>query len=166
MQKGVKNTSLADISAEVGISKGTLYYHYPNKDDLIYDVTDVHLKRVTDELLLWIDNIENDAAPEEILAVVFEKILAAETRGKLHLYLIGEAVTSNELLKVRFREKYKEWKETLEEGLQRVLKNREVNYKVLSQLMLAALDGFTIQWMLEIEDVPVKEIALFLSSGK
>ncbi|HBW39038.1 TetR/AcrR family transcriptional regulator [Desulfosporosinus sp. BICA1-9] len=158
-QKGVKNTSLADISKEVGISKGTLYYYYSNKNDIIYDIADIHLKQITEELLSWIDNIEQNIAPEEILKVVFERISTAETRGKLHLYLISDAVTSNEPLKQRFREKYKEWRITLEDGLRKVLKNRTADYSVLSYIILAALDGFTIQWRLGVEKIPIDGIA-------
>ena len=161
-QKGVKNTSLADISKEVGISKGTLYYYYSTKGDLIYDIADIHLKQITEELLSWIDNIEHDIAPEEILKVVFKKILTAETRGKLHLYLISDAVTSNDPLKQRFREKYKEWRVTLENGLRKVLKKRTVEYEILSHIMLATLDGFTIQSMLGVENIPIDRIANLL----
>ncbi|TGE35374.1 TetR/AcrR family transcriptional regulator [Desulfosporosinus fructosivorans] len=162
-QKGVKNTSLADISKEVGISKGTLYYYYSTKSDIVYDIADIHLKQITEELLSWIDNIEHNIASEEILRVVFEKISTAETRGKLHLYLISDAVTSNEPLKQRFREKYKEWRITLENGLRKVLKTRTADYGVLSYIILAALDGFTIQWMLGVEEIPIDGIANLLS---
>jgi len=162
-QKGVKNTSLADISKEVGISKGTLYYYYSTKNDIIYDIADIHLKQITDELLSWIDNIEDNIASEKILKVVFEKISTAETRGKLHLYLISDAVTSNEPLKQRFREKYKEWRLTLEDGLRKVLKNKTTDYGVLSYIILAALDGFTVQWMLGVEKIPIDGIAKLLS---
>ena len=165
-QKGVKDTSLADISKEVGISKGTLYYYYSSKNDIIYDIADIHLKQITDELLSWINNIEHNVAPEDILKVVFERISTAETRGKLHLYLISDAVTSNEPLKQRFREKYKEWRIALEDGLRKVLKNRTADYRVLSYIILAALDGFTIQWRLGEEKIPIDGIANLLSKIK
>ncbi|NLV22830.1 MAG: TetR family transcriptional regulator, partial [Syntrophomonadaceae bacterium] len=35
-ERGVKGTSLADIASAAGISKGTLFYHFAAKDDLIY----------------------------------------------------------------------------------------------------------------------------------
>lgn len=163
-QKGVKDTSLADIAKEVGISKGTLYYYYSSKDDIIYDIADIHLKQITEELLSWIKKINSEADSIHILTVVFEKILSSETRGKLHLYLIGEAVTGSNSLKKRFIEKYKEWRITLEEGTRIVLKDRKANYEVLSHVILAALDGFTIQRMLGIEGLPIKGIAELLSS--
>lgn len=162
-EKGVKNTSLADIAKEVGISKGTLYYYYSSKGDIIYDITEIHLKQITEDLLTWIANIENDATSEEILMVVFEKILSAETRGKLHLYLISDAVIDNNSLKERFIERYKEWRTTIEDGTRMVLKDRKVNYEILAHIILAALDGFTIQRMLGIEKLPLKNIAELLS---
>jgi Transcriptional regulator len=162
-QKGVKNTSLADISKEVGISKGTLYYYYSTKGDIIYDIADIHLIKITEELLSWIDNIEDDTAPDKIFKVVFQRILTAETRGKLHLYLISDAVTSNDPLKQRFKEKYKEWRIALENGLRKVLKKRTVDYEILSHIILATLDGFTIQWMIGVEPIPIDGIAKLLS---
>jgi len=160
----VKNTSLADIAKEVGISKGTLYYYYSTKDDIIYDITDIHLKQITEELLSWIGAIENDATPEEILVVVFEKILKAETRGKLHLYLISDAAIGNNSLKERFKQRYREWRTTLEDGTRMVLKDKKVNYEILSYIILAVLDGFTIQQMIGVEKIPIKDIANILAS--
>ncbi|NLB53646.1 MAG: helix-turn-helix transcriptional regulator, partial [Syntrophomonadaceae bacterium] len=37
-EKGIIKTSLADIAREVGISKGTLFYHFASKDDLVNDI--------------------------------------------------------------------------------------------------------------------------------
>lgn len=161
--KGLKNTSQADIAKEVGISKGTLYYYYSTKNDIIYDIADIHLAKITEELISWIDNIEHNIAPEEILKVVFEKISSAETRGKLHLYLVSDAVTSNEQLKKRFKEKYKEWRISLENGFRKVLKDRTANSEVLSHIILASLDGFTIQWLIGVEQVPIEGIANLLA---
>ncbi|NMA48792.1 MAG: TetR/AcrR family transcriptional regulator [Tissierellia bacterium] len=165
-QKGVKDTSLADISRKIGISKGTLYYYYSTKDDIIFDIADIHLKEMTEELLLWLENIEDNANPKEILMVVFEKILSAETRGKLHLYLISDAVVGNNVLKERFIARYKEWRITLEDGARMVFKDRKVNYEVISHIILAILDGLTIQRMLGIENLPLKDFAEFLCSGE
>ncbi|SDI10638.1 TetR/AcrR family transcriptional regulator [Desulfosporosinus hippei] len=162
-QKGVKATSLSDIAKEVGISKGTLYYYYSNKNDIIYDIADIHLTRITKELLAWIESIENNISAEDVIRVVFERISTAETRGKLHLYLISDAVTSNGPLNKRFREKYREWRIALENGLRKVLKDRTADYVVLSYIILAALDGFTIQWRLGEEDIPIEGIANVIS---
>ena len=50
-KNGINNTSLADIAREVNISKGTLYYHYSSKDDIIFDIADNHLNIISEALL-------------------------------------------------------------------------------------------------------------------
>lgn len=162
-QKGIKETSLQDIAKEVGISKGTLYYYYSAKEDIIYDIADNHLRVITDEILTSIDEGNSDVEAEHILRGVFEKILSAETRGKLHLYLISDAVINNSSLKNRFREKYSEWRTTLEDSTKKVLAKRETDYKVISVIILALLDGLIIQRMLGADQIPLEEVSNVLA---
>ena len=35
--------SLAEIAAAAGVSKGTLYYHYKNKTDILFGITNRYL---------------------------------------------------------------------------------------------------------------------------
>lgn len=156
-EKGIKETSLKDIAKKAGISQGTLYYHYSAKEDIIYDIADYNLTQITDGLLAWIDADNTDISPEQILKEVFEKILGAETRGKLHLYLLSDAVTSNNALTEKFKERYNDWRKMLEYGLNKVL-SKDENRDSLSCLILAALDGLIIQNIFCSESIPVEEI--------
>lgn len=47
--------------------------------------------------------------------------------------------------------------------MRKVLKNKTTDYGVLSYIILAALDGFTVQWMLGVEKIPIDGIANLLS---
>ena len=51
-EEGVTDTSLADIANEVGISRGTLFYYYSSKNDLVYDVAERNLDLITEDLSL------------------------------------------------------------------------------------------------------------------
>jgi len=164
MEKGVESTSLADIAREVGISKGTLYYHYASKDDLIFDVAESHINQVTEQLLGWIEQVRQEATPEEIFRTVFEKIIAAQTRGKLHLYLLQEAITRNDDLKLRFREKYAKWQMLIEENVAKIL-HADIDFRVFAQILLAALDGFIIQSLLGVEGFSLEEVSRFVLGG-
>ena len=73
-KKGIKNTSLADIAKEVGISKGTLYYHYSSKDDIICDMAEMHLKVITHALIECLQNAGFHSTTEEFISVVLNKI--------------------------------------------------------------------------------------------
>ena len=164
MEKGIESTSLADIAQDVGISKGTLYYHYASKGELIFDIAESHINQVTEELLCWIEQVQQEVSPEEIFRMVFEKIIAATTRGKLHLYLIQEAITNDDALMLRFREKYANWQRLIEENLAKIL-HAEVDCRVFAQVILAALDGFIIQSLLGVEGLSLEEISRFVLGG-
>ncbi len=55
---GEPNVSTTAISAEMGISPGNLYYHYPAKDELINTLFDRY-ENALDELLRAADGVEN-----------------------------------------------------------------------------------------------------------
>jgi AcrR family transcriptional regulator len=165
IEKGIKGTSLKDIASAVGISKGTLYYHYAAKEDIIYDLADAHLDQISEQLLNWIEHeaTVSTNTTEQIFKIILEKIVFAETRGKLHFYLIANAITDNEGLRARFIEKYEDWRKRLTYGLKIVLKDRCVDCDVLSYLVLATLDGLIIQRMFSREPLPIEGIAKILA---
>ncbi|WP_235666803.1 TetR/AcrR family transcriptional regulator [Clostridioides difficile] len=109
-KNGVQNTSLADIAKDVNISKGTLYYHYASKDDIIYDIADTHLEVITSAILNCVKNVKSKNSQIEMVNLILEKISTIESRGRVHMYLICEAITSNNDLKERIRLKYIEWR--------------------------------------------------------
>jgi AcrR family transcriptional regulator len=57
-RNGVPNVSTTLISAELGISPGNLYYHYPAKDELINSLFDRY-ERALNELLQAADGVRN-----------------------------------------------------------------------------------------------------------
>jgi AcrR family transcriptional regulator len=166
IEKGIKETSLKDIAETVGISKGTLYYYYSAKEDLIADIADSHLNVITTEIFDWIEEIDNKLPPEEILNGVFEKILVAETRGKLNLYLVGSAITNNDLLKERYKERYNEWQRNIKMGLDQIYTENQENHEEMSYLILAVLDGLIIQRLLGFVDIPMAKIVHLVSKMK
>ena len=101
--KGGERNEPSDIAREVGISKGTLYYYYPTKSELIFDITDRHVRQITSDLLTWLDNMQERVSPDRLLTAVYTTLSKAEKRGKLHLYLIQEAFTDSPSLLSRIQ---------------------------------------------------------------
>lgn len=147
VEKGIEKTSLTDIAKAAGMSKGSLYYYYATKDDLIFDITETHINRISDNLFEIIENNRDNASWEDVLKILYERILQAETRGRLHLYLIQQSLNGNAELADRFRKKYREWNRLIKEGFEQI-EPAESGHTVLSSLVIAALDGFLIQSLL------------------
>lgn len=52
-QKGFNQTSIADIAAQVGITKGNLHYHFRSKDDLLEAIVEYRLAKMKQCLDQW-----------------------------------------------------------------------------------------------------------------
>ncbi|MBI9107870.1 MAG: TetR/AcrR family transcriptional regulator [Spirochaetales bacterium] len=157
IKKGAENTSLSDIANECGISKGTLYYYYPTKSELIFEITNRHIKRLSEDIINWVGNMSEDLPPEKILQAVYSLLTRASKRGRLHLYLIYDGIAGNEESTARVREVYKIWKQTVKDGLSKIMKDNP-NKDILAELILACLDGIFIQASLGIKDIPIDQM--------
>lgn len=158
-KNGVKNTSLADIAKAVNISKGTLYYHYSSKDDLISDIANIHLEIITNAVLNCLQGIESKNSKDEMINLIMEKISAIEDRGRIHMYILCEAITDNEYLREKIKFKYKEWRNTLKSE---ILKTGTKDAEALSFLLVSIVDGLVVQGLLKTEKIPFESIANFL----
>lgn len=163
VEKGVNKTSLSDIAKAAGISKGTLFYYFAAKDDLIYDLTVQHFNKTIKSLMDRINKMQGQPL-QTIMHEGIKTILMAEDRGKLNIYLLAEAVMDNEALRKRFQSTYMEYRKLMKEFVGSVSPNNENGY-LLSTMLVALLDGLIIQWLIEPEAVSVEAIAGFLAGA-
>lgn len=161
-KNGIKTTSLADIAKAVGISKGTLYYHYSSKDDIIYDIADSHLNVITEAVLNCVKNVHTDHPKDEIIKSIMDKISTIGGTGRVHMYLICEAITANDSLKERIKLKYIEWRSTLRSEIKNTFNSNDESAESLSFLLVSIVDGLVVQSLLKTEDIPFEGIAKFL----
>ncbi|MFW5690064.1 MAG: TetR/AcrR family transcriptional regulator, partial [Spirochaetota bacterium] len=141
IEKGVANTSLADIADEVGISKGTLYYYYSSKSELIFDISVRHMEHITNSIISWIEGHGRQQGAERVLQMVVDTVLKSETRGYIHFYLIQEALSGNhESLRARFTEEYHHWLDLIEQGLRLILPE-DTDFATVSRIILSSIDG-------------------------
>lgn len=165
MENGVEPTTLGDIARESGLSKGTLYYYYPSKADLVYDVTMRHFNIVTMDIMNYVvEATRAGKANQEISRRVINSVIGEYTRSKLHLYLLQEAVQNNEALKARFQETYREWRRICYVWATGLLSEDEPRAKPLSFILLAILDGFVTQSIIGAEYLDIDEIANCMST--
>ena len=161
---GIKNTSLSDISKAAGISKGTLYYHYSSKDDLIFDIADIHLNIITDAVLECVKNIEKNSSKDELINLILRKIATIGSTGRIHMYLLCEALTGNDSLRERIKVKYIQWRTTLQDEIYKNLSESIDESEAFSFLLISIVDGLVVQSILKTEKLPYEKIANFLVS--
>jgi AcrR family transcriptional regulator len=162
INNGVTNTSLADIAAEANISKGTLFYHYPSKGDLVFDISERHMNHITGKIFRWVKNTAGTLPPEKVLRMVYDLLLTSEKRSQIHVYLIQEALMVDTSLRERFSQEYRRWRELMEQGLRRILPSNS-EFGTLSRVIIATIDGFLLQSLLGTEQIPLDDVARYLT---
>ncbi len=161
-ENGVEGTSLSDISKDVGISKGTLYYYYASKSDIVFDITDIHMIRVTENIFATIEKSEGDVSWKEMLKILFTTLLKSETRTRLHIYLISEILGGNEKLRVKFEKTYLEWFKMIEDAYLLITGDKQ-DISIEARSLVSFIDGYIIQTILGIGEVDIDETIKKLS---
>ena len=95
--------SLAEIAAAAGVSKGTLYYYYKSKTDILFDLTNRYLDRQWDELIAWTENKDKDTSVHRLVKYVVERNTAS---AGMRLHLIHAAMLGDEALRAKLAELY------------------------------------------------------------
>jgi AcrR family transcriptional regulator len=113
-KNGVHAASLYDIAQEARMSKGTLYYHYPSKQKLTYEIADAHFSFITEVIYAWSDELTNAVSPIEALEPLSETLLQEHAWVRLHFALISEAMRVGGELKQLVADKQREWAMALE----------------------------------------------------
>lgn len=134
--------TLAKIAKESKISKGTLYYYYNNKEDILFDIIDRYVSKLADDLIVWVENKEKDTSAPRLFKYVLERG-AEKEYGNLRLYLIGACVSENTSLREKYIERYLYFKRSLTKKINERLPSSDGEY--LAWLLLTTMDGILIQ---------------------
>ncbi|HPZ00484.1 MAG TPA: TetR/AcrR family transcriptional regulator [Clostridiales bacterium] len=136
----IDNITLAMIAGEAGISKGTLYYHYKNKESILIDITDRYLSDQRDQLSIWAENEKKDTSFHRLLKYVIERNVY-ETGPRLHL--LYNACIGNEEVRAMIVDRYREFSSYIAKLIAKRVEGMDPNY--LSWMLLLLSDGLILQ---------------------
>ena len=68
MEKGYHETSIDEIAARVGIAKGTVYLHFPSKEDLVIAIFEHEMQ----QLLQYIDSMDSQLTAWGKIEAIFD----------------------------------------------------------------------------------------------
>ena len=157
--RGYAGTSLDLIAKEAKTSKSSIFWHFENKEDLLFTVVDRAMSdwevRAGSEILAQPD-------PPRQLAKLIElyRGLAEERPDTLRLLLglLLETADANENVKKRFQRMYRGYRTSIqiviEEGVNGGHFDRGIPSDHLAAMTLALFDGLFVQWFLDPQAVP------------
>ena len=117
--QGVCGTSLGEIAKAVGISKGTLYYYYPSKQDVVNAVAEKTLREIGDRIFAWVDTVKRDADPSIALEDLCDALLGERELLRVFIAINGSAEEDSVTEKMLDRA-LGEWNVMLEVGILRM----------------------------------------------
>ena len=143
LEDSFSDITLKEISKEVGISQGTLYYYYKSKEDILYDIFAIYLDSLFNETIEWISDKNKDTSLHRISKFV---ILKGTEFSSLRLNLIVAANT-HPILKERLIDKYNQFNKAFYDNLRKIMSENDA--KFISWLFIIISDGVNIQKYLE-----------------
>lgn len=162
-KNNVNSFSIKDIADELKISKGTIFYYYKSKDEIILDIMTKHFKELEDDYFAWLNKHKDELlSKERFLEIIFYKGVELFNKAKINIYLINECASGKPHLKEEYINLRESWRSKLEVGIKQVFKE-DVDEKIMSYLLMVIIDGLTIQQVLnpikERNELVVREIA-------
>ncbi|MBQ6752602.1 MAG: TetR/AcrR family transcriptional regulator [Clostridia bacterium] len=138
--QSLDDISLAQIATEAGISKGTLYYHYKTKEDILLAIADRHLEEQLDDFLIWVDNKNKNTSLHRLMKYVIEyNVNGAGPR----IHLIYNACLGNEDLREKILERYNKFQKLLKEKIEERADPQYADFLAWTALLVS--DGLILQ---------------------
>lgn len=137
---GYRAATTNDIAATAGISIGSLYQYFPNKDALLVALADRHLE----QMATMLDPVLADAAArrpplEELAAELIGLVAHLHEHDRLHLLLAHEAPRTPELTE-RLRLLFDRISDAVADHLERVTPTM-VDPRLTAALLVAMVDA-------------------------
>ncbi|MBQ0136343.1 MAG: TetR/AcrR family transcriptional regulator [Oscillospiraceae bacterium] len=150
--QALDDISLAKIATTAGISKGTLYYHYKTKEDILIDITNRFLDQQWDDFLIWVDNKEKDTSLHRLCKYVIERNV--KYVGPRY-HLLSAAFLGNEKIRMLFIDRYREFQQLISTKIAERTDGDYADYLAWTALLIS--DGLIIQKLLNNENLDVDE---------
>ena len=160
-EKGYHATRIQDIADELGMLKGSLYYYFSSKEDLLIKITEGHIGRIyhaiksiaetgypsEQKLLLAID---------EHLRMFLENVHVYTIFAKENLEEIDPRLA--ELVRDMNRTYQELWQSMLQEGIDNGAFRADLNPHLTMRAILG-MSNYTSAWYKPTGDISVRELA-------
>lgn len=151
-ERGYHDSSVAEIGARAGVSRGLVNHHFGSKENLLTAVIDSHLREW--ELEVVAPAIAGKQGLAALRAIIFAHLELAKKRpGHLLLLyrLMGEALDPRNNLGDQFAAVHKRWREQgrywWDEGIAAGEIDPQVDQDANASLIIGAVRGITFDWL-------------------
>jgi AcrR family transcriptional regulator len=162
LQKGIQNTSLAEIAKSIKISKGTLYYYYPSKNSLIEEIAKKNFEEAAERIK---ESLHKTTAKKmkDIFAISVKALTLEPQNAKILHFIFLEILQGDRKLGFKILKIYQIIKLTISDTLLPFCKDREEADRITG-VVLALSEGINLGNMLGTNEVVTEEAIKFFNS--
>ena len=147
-KKGFSETSIQDLVDSLGVTKGTFYYYFSSKEELLMDIHRGYI----DELLVKLERIFKDASKnykEKLFEIVYMLLSDIKSRGSAAKIFYRELSNLNEEHSALIIEKRDQFRLNIEDLIKAGVENGEFRPEINASIITFGILGITnwsYQW--------------------
>lgn len=143
--QGYAAVSLRDIAKGVGLTTGSLYYHFVSKEEIVSEILDQGHRRVLAEVQKAVDDLGPDADPREVLKtaclVHISCLLGEDSFPSANIRIFAHVPAEIRTASLGVRHEY----ETYWIRLLKRCSNGKIDRPVLANILFGAMN-WTLEW--------------------
>ncbi|MBD3005481.1 MULTISPECIES: TetR/AcrR family transcriptional regulator [unclassified Streptomyces] len=148
-EKGFDKTSFVDIAARSGISRGSIPWHFKNKDGLLLAVVDRANQRY-----LSLDHFSDRPALDEVLEQYV--LLAREAAGRLMFSVLTEALSSEGAVREEYQAHNAEQRRRVAHWLKVMGVRSASTRESLATAITGSVMGVSLMWQIDPDNVDIE----------
>lgn len=156
---GYEKTSIAAICEHAKVSKGAIFHHFKNKEELIREIF-VRMAQVINEVGNNVNSINEGLPAKERLVNLLEQIFVSMTDPEQKLYYqLDFQVLCQSSIRTILKDLVEERYQLMMHSFESVLCDIPLaNSTVDSHMLIAEIDGIALNYLFAKDDYPLEEI--------
>ncbi len=154
---GARGTKVADIAAEAGVGKGTIYEYFRSRDEILVQSFYLVIGKMEDEISEAMNTVDDPAEKVALMLRISWRVFSGYPEDMVAVFLDfwseGMRKTPGEdEVSIGFREIYDAYRQHLASILQEGIDSgafRPMNTTAVASVLMAIIDGLALQLILD-----------------
>ena len=156
--QGFERTSISQIVNEAKVSKGLVYHHFKNKEELLREI----IKGSNDLMLSINTEIDKTLSPEKKLVELINKIFY-QLENQRDFFQFNLTIMFQPSLRSVIQDLLEQRSKFLYESVLSIFQSKGVEDPVLdSYMFIAEIDGIVLDYLSVFDDLPLQKIKRYL----
>lgn len=156
---GYAGTSIDRIARAAGVTKGALYYHFRDKEQLLFEAVKERIGAFEQYVVQRVEDLSDPAAALRQIARICAQNAIQDNHRRFILTLMVEALDTNAVLSGEFREMLHRFRSfhrhLIRQGQEAGAFRREIDATVAAELFVSGILGAEIQYYQDPERIDV-----------